>query len=109
AAASDALEAGVVVGGGEAEGEGAEVDERRGDPATEGAEVIVEQRAGTVGKRFLGKLVETLVCDLDRVLGLAAFASLEVTDLDGEARTFQPFVADQRTGIRHRRLDHRGL
>ena len=49
----------------------AEAHERRRDPAAEGAEVLVEQRAGAVGERLLGELVEALVGDLDGVLELA--------------------------------------
>ena len=61
-----------VLGRQEREAQVAEAHQRRRDPAAEGAEVLVEQRAGAVGERLLGQLVEALVGDLDGVLELGA-------------------------------------
>ena len=58
-----------VVGGQEREPEVAELHERRRDPPAERPEVVVEDRARPVGERLLDELVETLVGDLDGVLG----------------------------------------
>ena len=51
------------------------------------AEVLVEQRAGPVGERLLGQLVEALVGDLDGEVRRSPSGSVvEVADLDGRAR-----------------------
>ena len=74
--------------------------------------MVVEQRAGAVGDRFLGELVQTLVGDLDRVLDLEVVAGrpgrIGVGDLDGQPGTFEAIVADERAVLGQRGVDRRG-
>src|SRR4029079_8819591 len=74
-----------VVGGQEGQLEVAETDQHRCDPPAEVAEVFVEQLARAVGEGVVGKLVEALVGDLDRVLR-GKRRIVEVADLDRDAR-----------------------
>ena len=88
----DSLLGAAVLGGEEGEAQVAEAHERRRDPAAEGAEVLVEQRAGAVGERLLGQLVEPLVGDLDGVLELDRVVVVELLGRDrgGRSRSSSP-------------------
>ena len=55
--------------------------------------MVVEQRAGPVGQRFLGQFVQTLVGDLHRVFD--EFLVVQMSGLEGETRALESPISDE--------------